>query len=117
MDANELNLVATIMAGGTGTRFWPMSTKERPKQFLKLFGDRSLLQKSYDRVCDLLPVDRILVLTNAAHVQMVKEQLPELPPGNIIGVPIKRDTAAAVGLAERCAGDRESAFRGERQLH
>ncbi len=99
MEANELNLVATIMAGGTGTRFWPMSTKERPKQFLKLFGDRSLLQKSYDRIRDLLPVERILVLTNAAHVQMVREQLPELPPGNVIGEPLKRDTAAAVGLA------------------
>ena len=60
MESSELNLVATIMAGGTGTRFWPMSTKARPKQFLKLFGDRSLLQKSYDRIRDLLPVERIL---------------------------------------------------------
>ena len=99
MESSELNLVATIMAGGTGTRFWPMSTKARPKQFLKLFGDRSLLQKSYDRIRDLLPVERILVLTNAAHVHLVREQLPELPPGNIIGEPLKRDTAAAVGLA------------------
>jgi mannose-1-phosphate guanylyltransferase len=99
MEANEFNGVATIMAGGTGTRFWPMSTKERPKQFLKLFGDRSLLQKSYDRIRDLFPVDRILVLTNAAHVQMVREQLPELPSGNVIGEPLKRDTAAAVALA------------------
>ncbi len=99
METNELNGVATIMAGGTGTRFWPMSTKERPKQFLKLFGDRSLLQKSYDRIRDLFPVDRVLVLTNAAHVRMVREQLPELPPGNVIGEPLKRDTAAAVALA------------------
>ncbi|HOD36582.1 MAG TPA: mannose-1-phosphate guanylyltransferase [Syntrophales bacterium] len=99
MESSELNLVATIMAGGTGTRFWPMSTKERPKQFLKLFGNRSLLQKSYDRIRDLLPVDRIIVLTNAAHVRMVIEQLPELPAGNVIGEPLKRDTAAAVGLA------------------
>jgi len=99
MESSELNLVAAIMAGGTGTRFWPMSTKARPKQFLKLFGDRSLLQKSYDRIRDLIPVERILVLTNAAHVQMAREQLPELPSGNVIGEPLKRDTAAAVGLA------------------
>lgn len=99
MEATRLNLVATIMAGGTGTRFWPMSTKERPKQFLKLFGDRSLLQKSYDRIHGLLPVERILVLTNAAHVSVVREQLPDLPPGNVIGEPLKRDTAAAVALA------------------
>ncbi len=99
MESTRLNLVATIMAGGTGTRFWPMSTKERPKQFLKLFGDRSLLQKSYDRIRGLLPVERILILTNAAHVPLVREQLPDLPPGNVIGEPLKRDTAAAVALA------------------
>jgi mannose-1-phosphate guanylyltransferase len=93
------NMVAVIMAGGTGTRFWPLSTGERPKQFLRLFGDRSLLQESFDRISGLLPPEKILVLTNAAFVGIVREQLPELPDENIIGEPVKRDTAAAVCLA------------------
>jgi mannose-1-phosphate guanylyltransferase len=87
------------MAGGAGTRFWPLSTKERPKQFLDLFGDRTLLQKSFDRVSNLVPPEQILVLTNSAFVSIVKEQLPEIPVENIIGEPIRRDTAAAAGLA------------------
>jgi mannose-1-phosphate guanylyltransferase len=98
MPSDELNLVGVIMAGGAGTRFWPLSTEEKPKQFLKLFGDRSLLQKSFDRIADLIPHERILVLTNATFVDLVKEQLPEVPVENVIGEPIRRDTAAAVCL-------------------
>lgn len=93
------DLAVVIMAGGAGTRFWPLSTEKRPKQFLKLFGERSLLQKSFDRVSDLLPPERILVLTNEAFVPIVSEQLPTLPKENIIGEPMRRDTAAAVALA------------------
>lgn len=93
------DLAVVIMAGGAGTRFWPLSTEERPKQFLKLFGERSLLQKSFDRVADLLPPERILVLTSESFIPIVLEQLPQLPPGNIIGEPMRRDTAAAVALA------------------
>jgi len=99
MNDKKDNLVMVIMAGGVGTRFWPLSTDEVPKQFLDLFGDRSLLQQSYDRVSSLVPPERILVLTNAAYVATVQEQLPEIPQKNIIGEPIRRDTAAAVGLA------------------
>ncbi len=96
--STEDNLLAIIMAGGSGTRFWPLSTDSRPKQFLKLFGDRSLLQKSFDRLSGLLPSQRILVLTNQAFVEMVGEQLPELPAENVIGEPMRRDTAAAICL-------------------
>lgn len=99
MKGHNLDLVVVIMAGGAGTRFWPLSTAEKPKQFLNLFGDRTLLQKSFDRVSDLVPPERTLVLTNAAFVSIVKEQLPQIPVQNIIGEPIRRDTAAAVGLA------------------
>lgn len=99
MTGKEPNLVVVIMAGGTGTRFWPLSTAVKPKQFLDLFGNRTLLQKSYDRVSNMLPPERILVLTNAAFVPLVKDQLPEIPRENIIGEPMKRDTAAAVCLA------------------
>jgi len=95
---NSLDGVAVIMAGGTGTRFWPLSTAEKPKQFLKLFDDRSLLQKSYDRIADLIPPERIVILTNASFVPLVREQLPQLPADNVIGEPMKRDTAAAVCL-------------------
>ena len=102
----ESDLVVVIMAGGVGKRFWPLSTHERPKQFLSLLGDRSLLQKSFDRVSDLVPPERILVLTNAAFVSMVKEQLPQIPVENIIWEPIRRDTAAAVGLAAMLCGRR-----------
>jgi mannose-1-phosphate guanylyltransferase len=94
-----MDLVVVIMAGGVGTRFWPLSTKEMPKQFLDLFGDRTLLQKSYDRVSNLVSPERILILTNAAFVSIVRGQLPEIPEQNIIGEPERRDTAAAVGLA------------------
>jgi mannose-1-phosphate guanylyltransferase len=99
MNDSELDLVVVIMAGGVGTRFWPLSTEDRPKQFLDLFGERTLLQKSYDRVADLLPPERILVLTNASFVSIVGEQLPQIPEDNIIGEPVRRDTAAAVTLA------------------
>lgn len=93
------DLAVVIMAGGAGTRFWPLSTEERPKQFLKLFGERSLLQKSFDRVAGLLPPERILILTSELFIPIVSEQLPELPLKNIIGEPMRRDTAAAVALA------------------
>ena len=98
MESSEKNVVAIIMAGGAGTRFWPLSTEARPKQFLQLFDDRSLLQKSFDRIANLLPPQRVLVLTNAAYVPLVQEQLPAVPAENIIGEPARRDTAAAVTL-------------------
>jgi len=99
VNEEKLDLVVIIMAGGVGTRFWPLSTKEMPKQFLNLFDDRTLLQKSYDRISSLVLPQRILILTNAAFVSIVKEQLPEIPEENIIGEPARRDTAAPVGLA------------------
>ncbi len=91
-------LAVMIMAGGAGTRFWPLSTGERPKQFLRLFGERSLLQQSYDRIRELAPDERILVLTNRRLTGLVREQLPELPARNVIGEPERKDTAAAIAL-------------------
>jgi mannose-1-phosphate guanylyltransferase len=87
------------MAGGAGTRFWPLSTEERPKQFLSLLGERSLLQETYRRALSLCTPARVLVLTADVHVAMVHEQLPDLPRANVIGEPMRRDTAAAVCLA------------------
>jgi len=98
-DPTTTDLAVVIMAGGSGTRFWPMSTDERPKQFLTLFGHRSMLQQAYDRVEDLVLPERVLVLTNSRFTALVAEQLPELPAANIIGEPVPRDTAGAVALA------------------
>jgi len=98
MEHNDENIVAIILAGGAGTRFWPLSTEARPKQFLNLFDDRSLLQKSFDRIAGLIPPHQILILTNVASVSIVREQLPQIAPENIIGEPMRRDTAAAVAL-------------------
>ena len=94
-----MDIVVVIMAGGAGTRFWPLSTDQKPKQFLTLFGERTLLQLSYDRVAELVPPERVLVLTSARYEGLVAEQLPQLPRQNIIGEPMRRDTAAAVALA------------------
>jgi mannose-1-phosphate guanylyltransferase len=98
MEQTEKNLVAIIMAGGAGTRFWPLSTEAKPKQFLNLFDDRSLLQKSFDRISGLIPPHRVLILTNEAFVALVREQLPQIPAENVIGEPVRRDTAGAVAL-------------------
>jgi len=92
-------LHAVIMAGGSGTRFWPESRNQRPKQLLGLVGDRTMIQSTVDRLGTLVPVDRVLIVTNARLVSAIAEQLPALPPQAILGEPCKRDTAPCIGLA------------------
>jgi mannose-1-phosphate guanylyltransferase len=92
-------LYAVIMAGGAGTRFWPASRAARPKQLLDLAGQRTMLQETIDRLGQLVPSDRVLVLTNRNLVDAVSDQLPELPRQAILGEPCKRDTAPCVALA------------------
>jgi mannose-1-phosphate guanylyltransferase len=90
---------ALIMAGGHGTRFWPWSDDLLPKQFLPLaHPTRTLLQQTVDRVAPFCGLDRVLVLTNKEYISIVRSQLPDLKPENIIGEPMIRDTAAAIGL-------------------
>jgi mannose-1-phosphate guanylyltransferase len=89
---------AMIMAGGGGTRFWPRSRKCRPKQFLTLAGDRSLLQMALDRLEATVPSERTWVITGAAYVEETRRQLPQLLSERVVGEPVGRDTAAAVGL-------------------
>lgn len=90
---------AVIMAGGAGTRLWPLSRGARPKQLLRLFGGKSLLRQSYERLAAILPADSIYVITGTAHLPLVQEELPELPSRNLFGEPVGRDTVNAVGLA------------------
>lgn len=90
---------AVILAGGKGERFWPMSTSTRPKQLLSLVGDRPLLAQSVERLEGLIPMDRVLILTNEDLVDATREAVPELPPENVIGEPIGRDTGPAVALS------------------
>jgi mannose-1-phosphate guanylyltransferase len=92
-------LHAIIMAGGTGTRFWPASRNDVPKQLLQLVGEQTMLRQTVDRLGDLAPKDRQLIVTNKRLVETIREQLPELPVAAVVGEPCKRDTAPCVGLA------------------
>lgn len=93
------NISTVIMAGGSGERFWPLSTREKPKQFLCLLGNRSLLQQTLDRLRPLVPLERILVVTGREYEGLAREQLPDLPDANLVLEPVGRDTAACIGLA------------------
>lgn len=88
-----------ILAGGSGERFWPMSRTSRPKHLLKLFGERTLLENTVRRLEEVVPVERVFVLTNVAQRDAAVANLPFLPPENIVAEPAKRDTAPACALA------------------
>lgn len=89
---------AVIMAGGKGERFWPLSSSKTPKQVLPLISDRPMIAMTVDYIKDLIPFERILIITNASLVDVTKAAVPELPSENIIGEPVGRDTAAACAL-------------------
>ena len=90
---------ALIMAGGKGTRFWPKSTEEKPKQFLKLIGEKTMIQMTVDRVKKIMPIEKIFIVTCSKYINLVKEQIPNLPERNIIVEPIGRNTAPCILLA------------------
>ena len=89
---------AIILAGGSGERFWPLSTPERPKQFLRVFGGESLIRQSVGRLKGLVKPKDVFVVTSKALVAATRKELPEIPKANIIGEPMRRDTGAAVAL-------------------
>ena len=89
-----------IMAGGIGSRFWPMSTPERPKQFLDVLGiGKSLLQMTYERLLHVSPVENIYILTNTDYKEMVLEQLPDLTPDQVLCEPQRKNTAPCIAYA------------------
>lgn len=92
-------MYASILAGGSGTRLWPLSTKESPKQFLRLPGPATMLQATVQRVAPCVPLDQLYVVTAGDYRGPVAAQLPDLPAGNIVGEPTGRGTAASIGLA------------------
>src|SRR5208282_4039339 len=92
-------LHALIMAGGGGTRFWPRSRAQRPKQFLHLAGDGTLLQQALDRIESLVPALRSWVITAENYRSLVAQQVPRLIPEQIIGEPAGRDTAPCIAVA------------------
>ncbi len=94
------NQYCIIMAGGVGTRFWPMSTTGHPKQFLDILGTgRTLIQQTFDRFKELCPAQNIYVVTSESYLNLVSEQLPELPKENILTEPSRRNTAPCVAYA------------------
>ena len=99
---------AVVLAGGVGSRFWPLSTPERPKQLLPLITERPMLSDTLHRLAPLAPAERTLVLTNASLADAVRRLAPELPPENVIAEPKPAGTAAALAWAaaeiERRAG-------------
>ncbi|MBP2021174.1 mannose-1-phosphate guanylyltransferase [Clostridium punense] len=92
-------LCAVIMAGGKGTRFWPLSTEEKPKQFLNLLGSKSMIQMTVDRLLPLIPMERIFIVTGKQYVELVKDNFPQMDERNIIVEPTGRNTAPCIALA------------------
>lgn len=93
------DIFAIIMAGGKGERFWPQSRTTRPKQLLRLIGNLTLIEQTVDRLKPLVPIENIIIITNADYVASMQSLLKDIPESNIIGEPFGRDTGPCVALA------------------
>lgn len=107
MDSSD-HFYAVILAGGGGTRLWPKSRKSTPKHLLKLYGDRTMLQQTFNRIVPLIPKERIYLITLQDYVPAVIHQLPTLPKENIIAEPMGKNTALAMGVASAYVQKRDS---------
>jgi mannose-1-phosphate guanylyltransferase len=103
---SKADFKAVILAGGSGERFWPLSTPERPKQFLRVFGGESLIRQALARLDGLVAPEDAFVVTTKSLVAATRKELPEVPKGNIVGEPMRRDTGAAVALGVGLAAQR-----------
>lgn len=90
-------LTALIMAGGSGERFWPLSTPTKPKQLLSLFSNKSMIRETVDRILPIISADKIFIATNILQVEEIKRELSDIPKENIVIEPAFKDTAAAIG--------------------
>src|SRR5215475_13791128 len=93
------NFYPVILAGGRGTRFWPLSRKKRAKQLLRLDGSKTMIQQAAARLLPLAPAKQFWVITNDDLRREIVRQLPRLPPAQIVSEPVGRNTAPAIGLA------------------
>lgn len=93
------NIFAIILAGGSGERFWPLSSPERPKQFLKIFGGKSLIRQAMERILPIIPIENVLVVTAKSLEKATVKELPELPRENVILEPCRKNTAPAIATA------------------
>ncbi len=98
MTSDRSHLYAVILAGGSGQRFWPLSRDRKPKQLLRLFDHKTLLEHTVGRLDGFIPRKNILLLTNHLQIDAVREALPDFPAENILAEPEKRDTAPAIAL-------------------
>jgi mannose-1-phosphate guanylyltransferase len=96
---SSTQIFAVLMAGGSGTRFWPASRRAKPKQFLRLSGRQSLIRATWERLKGLVPPERVLVVAGEAHADLVRKHLPALPSGNLLCEPVGRNTTACIAWA------------------
>ena len=88
-----------IMAGGSGTRFWPQSRRNRPKQLLNILGNKTMIRTTVERILPIIPFDRIMVVTACSHEAEIRNELPELSDEMIVAEPLGRNTAPCIALA------------------
>lgn len=94
-----MNIYGVIMAGGVGERFWPESRQNLPKQFLKIVGSKTMIQETVRRISPLIPLKRVLIVSNLNHASLIRAQLPDLKKNQILLEPYGRNTAPCIGLA------------------